>query len=87
MSDALRELIAIPRDYYKPGEVAKVLGCDPQKIRIMAKQHPEKLGFRVIVIGSRVKIVRASFLRYMGVEEPDTETIIALPKQWNQAQL
>ncbi len=87
MSDALRDLIAIPRDYYKPGEVAKVLGCDPQKIRIMAKQCPEKLGFRVIIIGSRVKIVRASFLRYMGIDEQDTETIISLPKQWNQPQL
>lgn len=83
MSDNLRALLDIKRDYYTPNEVAKVLGCDPQKIRIMAKQCPEKLGFRVIIIGSRVKIVRASFLHYMGIDEQDTETIISLPKQWN----
>ena len=80
MSDALRDLMKIQRDYFKPEEVAKVLGCHPQTIRIAVKKHPEKLGFRVIVIGTRIRIVRASFLRYMGVDEPDTETTFMLTK-------
>lgn len=80
MSDNLRALLDIKRDYYTPNEVAKVLGCDPHAIRVQAKTCPEKLGFRVIVIGCRVKIIRSSFLNYMGVDEQPTETIIALPK-------
>lgn len=85
MSDNLRALLEIKRDYYTPNEVAKVLGCDPHAIRVQAKTCPEKLGFRVIVIGCRVKIIRSSFLNYMGVDEQPTETIIALPKQHNGA--
>ena len=42
-----------------------VLGCDPHYIRLEARLHPEKLGFPVIVIGKRVRIPRAAFVRYL----------------------
>lgn len=49
-------------------DVAPVLRCDPQCIRIMARENPALLGFPVTVVGSRTKIPRLPFLRYMGVE-------------------
>ena len=48
-----------------PAEVAAVLGCDPQGIRIMAKQCPERLGFPICVIGTRTKIPRITFLKWL----------------------
>ena len=49
-------------------DVAQVLRCDPQCIRIMARENPALLGFPVTVVGRRTKIPRLPFLRYMGVE-------------------
>ena len=48
-----------------PADVATVLGCDPQSIRINARVAPERLGFPVIMIGNRVKIPRAAFIRFI----------------------
>lgn len=48
-----------------PADVAEVLGCDPQGIRVSAKLAPERLGFPVIMIGSRVKIPRQAFIKYV----------------------
>ena len=47
-------------------EVAAVLGCDPQAVRIMARTKPERLGFPVTVVGTRTRIPRVPFLRYIG---------------------
>ena len=35
MSETLRELIALDRDYFVPAQVAEVLGMDAQAIRIL----------------------------------------------------
>lgn len=48
-----------------PADVAEVLCCDPQLIRIMARQKPELLGFPVCCVGSRVKIPRLPFLQFV----------------------
>lgn len=48
-----------------PADVADVLKCDPQSIRIAAKQRPELLGFNVTVIGSRTLIPRKPFLMFI----------------------
>ncbi len=48
-----------------PAQAAKVLGCDAQTLRIQAKIHPEKLGFPVSVIGTRVRIPRVAFLKFL----------------------
>ena len=49
-----------------PSDVAPVLGCDPQNIRVAAQSRPELLGFPVSVVGNRVKIPRSPFLRFVG---------------------
>lgn len=51
-----------------PTDVAPLLDCDPHLIRLMARdeKHRQQLGFPVVVIGTRTKIPRIPFLRYMG---------------------
>lgn len=51
----LQELKTLDKDIITPSEAAQVLGCDPQYIRIAARQCPENLGFPVIVMGTRTK--------------------------------
>jgi hypothetical protein len=61
----LDEIRNSTKEVLTPAEVAEVLGCDPQDIRVSARTAPEKLGFPVIIIKSRTKIPRLPFLRYM----------------------
>ena len=61
----LDEIRACPREFLVPREVAPLLGVDPQDIRVCARQCPERLGFSVAVIGTRVKIPRVGFLNWM----------------------
>ena len=61
----LNEIKSLPREFLMPSEVAPILGCDPQDIRVAARQSPELLGFSVAVVGHRVKIPRAAFLRWL----------------------
>lgn len=46
-------------------DVAECIGADPQDIRDQAHRDPSKLGFPVIVTGTRVKIPREGFLHFM----------------------
>lgn len=46
-------------------EVAPVLGSDPNTIRWQAHHAPEKLGFPVVVLRSRVKIPRIPFINFI----------------------
>ena len=62
----LDEIKAYDKPILTPAEIADVLNCDAQDIRIQARITPEKLGFPVIIIKSRTKIPRVPFLRYMG---------------------
>lgn len=48
-----------------PAQVASVLHTDPTAIRLAARRFPEKLGFPVICIGSRVKVPRMAFLKWL----------------------
>lgn len=64
----LNDLIQSDKAVFTPAEISGVLGSDPQTIRVCARQRPAALGFPVIVTGSRVKIPRIPFLRYMGAE-------------------
>ena len=65
----LNEIKALDREYLTPAQVASVLGCDPQGIRVWAKQNPEGLGFPTCVIGSRVKVPRRSFIMWLEGKE------------------
>ena len=61
----LDELKSLDREYLIPREVAPFFGVDQQDIRVAARQCPERLGFNVAVIGSRVKIPRRAFIAWM----------------------
>jgi hypothetical protein len=61
----LNDLENIDRDWLTPAQVAPVLGADPNYIRGQAHAEPDKLGFPVIVIGTRVKIPRIPFINFM----------------------
>ena len=61
----LDDIRKIDREFLTPAQVAEVLGCDPQGIRVWARQRPEGLGFPVCIIGSRVKIPRMAFVRWI----------------------
>jgi len=61
----LNEIKASDKTMLTPTDVAEVLRADPQDVRIAAKRCPERLGFNVAVIGTRVKIPRLAFIRWM----------------------
>lgn len=46
-------------------DIAPVLACDAQVLRVQARENPRLLGFDVCVIGSRCRFVRESFLRFV----------------------
>lgn len=46
-------------------DVAEVLACNPGTLHMQAIEQPWRLGFPVIVMGSRVKIPRKPFLNFM----------------------
>jgi len=48
-----------------PEQAAQVLGCNPQSIRVAAREKPELLGFPVIRVGTRTKIPREPFLQFI----------------------
>lgn len=64
----LDDIKQINREFLLPREVAEIMGCDPQDIRVTARERPDLLGFPVCVIGSRTKIPRIPFLKFMGVD-------------------
>lgn len=47
-----------------PGDIAPLLGCDPNLIRHQAKQDITKLGFSASLLGSRIKIPREAFIEW-----------------------
>lgn len=62
---ALERMRASTAPTITPAEAAKVMGCHPHTIRVMARENPENLGFPVSVIGSRTIIPRLPFIRYI----------------------
>ena len=62
------EIRASDKAYLLPVDVAGILECDPQCIRILARTDRDALGFPVCVVGRRTKIPRIPFLRFMGLE-------------------
>lgn len=61
----LTEMRISTATFITPAQAAEVLRCDVQHLRIQARTAPEALGFPVCVIGSRVRIPRIPFLRYI----------------------
>jgi len=72
----LKDVEAYTEEFLTPKDVAKVLGCDAQTIRVQANRCPERLGFPVSIIGTRVKIPKEAFLRFMrGDLKPNEQNI------------
>ena len=61
----LDEIEAIPAEVLTPAQVAPVLHLDQDTVRGQARTCPARLGFPVIVAGSRVKIPKRPFLAFM----------------------
>lgn len=63
------------RWYYTAVEIGKRMGWDPQYIRYMARNDPQKLPFPVIVHKSRTQIPKADFEVFFKalVKERETE--------------
>ena len=62
----LQQMLESDQVFVSPGDVAEILRCDPQCIRTQAHKDPSKLGYPLIVIGTKIRIPRIPFLRYMG---------------------
>ena len=54
--------------FLTPDDIARVIGCHTQFIRVAARESPNLLGFPVCVIGTRTRIPRKPFLRFLGEE-------------------
>ena len=48
-----------------PAVAAAVIGCDPNNLRLVARRHPEWLGFPTVIIGNRVKIPRLPLIKFL----------------------
>ncbi|MEL7610354.1 MAG: hypothetical protein AAGU74_12755 [Bacillota bacterium] len=66
----LSDIEAMDREFLRAVDVAPVLGIDPQDIRGQAQNDASKLGFPVIVTGSRVRIPKEGFLYYCRYGRP-----------------
>lgn len=61
----LDDIKAMKKECLSPAIVAQVMGCDPHYIRLQARQNPAALGFPVNVQGTRTRIPRRAFIRWM----------------------
>ena len=62
---SLDDLKRIDREFLTPAQVAEILNCSAHGVRIWARQRPEQLGFPVCIIGTRVRIPKRPFIRFM----------------------
>ena len=59
----ITEIMASEADTLGPTDIAEVLGCDPNTLRLMATQQPEALApLQPIRLGNRVRFPRMRFL-------------------------
>ena len=61
----LQEIENSTKEVLTCADVAPVLKCNPATLHMQAIEQPWRLGFPVIVMGSRVKIPRKPFLNFM----------------------
>ena len=65
----LEQIMQSQKEMLTPKDVAEVLGCDPYNINVQVKEDitngVNSFGFSVSMIGTRVKIPRRAFLRFM----------------------
>ncbi len=61
----LEDLEALPGEFLTCKQIAPILGAKEANIHMQAMDAPYMLGFPVIVIRSRVKIPKKSFVKFM----------------------
>jgi len=64
----IEEIRAVKKEYLTPRQVSGILCCMPYMINIQARDAPERLGFPVIKMKSRVRIPKKPFLRFLGAD-------------------
>lgn len=52
------------KEMLTPAQAAAIIGCDPNFIRIAARDNPTLLGFPIIRIGNRTRIPRRAFIAF-----------------------
>lgn len=71
----LEELEALETEVLTCAQVGLVLKANPATIHYQAMECPEKLGFPVIVMGSRVRIPKGPFILFLkGAENAERES-------------
>lgn len=75
----LEKLEALDKTILTVSDVAPVLECSPHYLRLQAREDPYILGFPVCVIGTRVRIPKAGFLRwlrgeYLGIDKENLKS-------------
>ncbi len=68
----LQEIEKMDVEYLIPEQVGEILGCNAYSINVQVRDNPAELGFPTVKIGSRVKIPRLAFIRFMKGELPIT---------------
>ena len=58
----IQDIKNMDKEVLTPGDVAPILGCDPNAIRYQAKQDIKQLGFPAAKIGTRIKIPKKAFI-------------------------
>ena len=66
----LEQMRESPAEFLTPEDVAGVIGCKPYAINVQARADAAKLGFPVCMMGTRVRIPRRAFLRWMEYGSP-----------------
>jgi len=66
LHDARRNHGASNKQFLTPADVAEALGIDSQSLRNQVTKDASKVGFPVIRVGTRTKIPRDAFLKYIG---------------------
>lgn len=64
----IEELINSDKVFLTPSDICGVMGCNPQTIRVTARQRPDLIGYEFTFSGNRMKIPRIPFLRYLGID-------------------
>lgn len=67
------ELIASEKPFVWAHDVAPIIGTSAHVIRVLARENPKELGFPVYCIGTRTRIPRIPFIRF--VEEGIREVV------------
>ena len=66
----LRELEQLPKEMLVPADIAPILGCTPYSINVAVKKGTQ-FPFPVILMGTRVRIPKIPFIKFMRGEQND----------------